>query len=114
MKKGILIIVLSLVLSIFVDASELEKTTVPPATTMSINGVIADIDTDETLAGVLVKIEGTEYQTLTDLDGKFSFGELAIGDYDLNLSYISYEEIKIEHINTKSQGKTLELKLKSE
>lgn len=114
MKKGIFLIVLSLVLSIFVQASEVEKVTVPPVATMSINGVIADVDTDETLAGVMVSIEGTNYKTLTDLDGKFSFEGLEAGDYDLKLSYISYKEVKVENIETRSSNKTLELTLKSE
>jgi len=114
MKKGILLFVLSLTLSIFVNATDVEKTTVPPATIMCINGVIADIDTDETLAGVMVKIEGTDYQTLTDLDGKFKFEGIEAGEYNLELTYISYKEIKVENVNAKGQNKTLDLKLKSE
>jgi len=114
MKKGIFIFVLSLTLSIFVSAAEAEKTSVPPATTMSINGVIADLDTAETLAGVLVKIEGTDYVTLTNLDGKFSFKGLQEGDYNLELSYISYEEVKVENIKAQNETQSLDLKLKSE
>lgn len=114
MKKGILLIVLSLVLTIFVQASEVESVTVPPVATLSINGVIADVDTDETLAGVMVSIEGTDYKTLTDLDGNFSFNGLEAGDYDLKLSYISYKEVKVENVKTDSKDQTIELKLKSE
>lgn len=113
MKKSILLIAISLVLTIFVHASDAEKTTAPPATTVSLNGVIADMDTDETLVGVLVSIEGTDYQTLTDLDGKFSFEGLEAGDYDLKLSYISYKEIKVENVTAKN-NQSLKLTLKSE
>ncbi len=114
MKKGIFLIVLSLVLTIFVQASEVQKVTVPPVATVSINGVIADVDTDETLAGVMVSIEGTGYKTLTDLDGNFSFDGLESGDYDLKLTYISYKEVKVENVKTDSKDQTIELKLKSE
>ena len=100
MKKSILLIVLSLVLTIFVQASEVDKVSIPPVVTMSINGVIADVDTDETLAGVMVSIEGTDYKTLTDLDGNFSFDGLEAGDYDLKLTYISYKEVKVENVKT--------------
>lgn len=112
MKKSLFLIVLSLVLTIFVNASE--KEVVPPVTSMNINGVITDVDTDETLAGVLVTIEGTDLQTLTDLDGKFSFNGLEIGDYDLKLTYISYKEVEVKDINIKSHNKSLDLKLESE
>jgi len=114
MKKGILFITLSLVLSIFIQASGIEKVSIPPVATMSINGVIADVDTDETLAGVMVSIEGTDYKTLTDLDGNFSFDGLEAGDYDLKLTYISYKEVKVENVKTESKDLTIELKLKSE
>lgn len=114
MKKSLFLIVLSLVLTIFVNASEKEKETVPPVTTMSINGIISDVDTDETLAGVLVTIEGTELQTLTDLDGKFSFEGLEIAEYDLKLTYISYKEVEVKDVNIKSHHKALDLKLESE
>ncbi len=114
MKKGIFLIVLSLVLSIFVQAAEVEKVNIPPVATMSINGVIADEDTDETLAGVMVSIEGTDYKTLTDLDGKFTFDGLEAGDYDLKLTYISYKEIKVENVNAIDHKKNLNFKLKSE
>lgn len=112
MKKSLFLIVLSLVITIFVNATE--KETVPSVTTMNINGTISDVDTDETLAGVLVTIEGTELQTLTDLDGKFSFEGLEIADYDLKLTYISYKEVEVKDVNIKSHNKVLDLKLESE
>lgn len=114
MKKILFLIVLSFVFTIFVNASDKDKEAVPPVTSMSINGVISDVDTDETLAGVLVTIDGTELKTLTDLDGKFSFEGLDIGDYELKVSYISYKEVKVQDIDINSHKKTLDLKLESE
>jgi hypothetical protein len=114
MKKSLFIIVLSLVMVIFVNASEKESETVPPVTTMNIGGVITDVDTDETLAGVLVTIEGTELQTLTDLDGKFSFDGLEIAEYNLKLTYISYKEVEVKEIKIDNHSEELDLKLESE
>lgn len=114
MKRNIILVVLSLVFTIFVSASNEEKTTVPPAATVSISGSVADIDTDETLAGVLVTIEGTNIKTLTDLDGNFSFDGLEAGDYNLNVSYISYKEQKVENVSISGKDQSLKLTLKSE
>lgn len=114
MKKSLFLIVLSLVFTIFASASDKDKEAVPPVTTMSISGVVTDVNTHETLAGVLVAIDGTELQTLTDLDGKFSFDGLEVNEYELNVSYISYKEVKIKDIDIDSRNKTLELKLESE
>lgn len=114
MKRILFIIVLSLVFTIFANASDKDKEVVPPVTSMNINGVITDVDTDETLAGVLVTIEGTDIKTLTDLDGKFSFDGLDVGEYQLKVSYISYKETKVKDIDINSHGKMLDLKLESE
>jgi len=114
MKKILFVIVLSVVFTIFANASDKDKEVVPPVTSMNINGVITDVDTDETLAGVLVTIEGTDIKTLTDLDGKFSFDGLDVGDYQLKVSYISYKEVEVKDIDINSHDKTLNLKLESE
>lgn len=114
MKRNFFIIVLSLLFTTFVNASGVEKTIVPPAATASISGIIADLETSETLAGVLVSIEGTDIETLTDLDGKFSFEGLQAGDYSLKLSYISYSEVKVETIAAQGENQSLKLTLKSE
>lgn len=115
MKKSIFLIVLSLAFSIFANAIEVENTSVPATASSCINGVIADMDTHETLAGVMVRIEGTDLETLTDLDGRFSFKGLQAGDYDLKLTYISYKEEKVKNIKAHTYtAESLDLKLKSE
>ena len=114
MKKGILLIALSAVLTVFVNATGVEKSTNPPITTMSINGDISDIDSNETLAGVLVKIEGTSLKTHTDLNGHFHFDGLKAGDYKLNISYISYQDQKVNHTLSTNHENTLKLTIKSE
>ncbi len=115
MKRNLFIIVLSVLFATFATASGVEKPVVPPAATSSISGVIADMETNETLAGVLVSIEGTNFETLTDLDGNFSFEGLQAGDYSLKLSYISYTETMVDaKIAASGEKQSLKLTLRSE
>jgi len=114
MKKSILFVAMSLAFSIFVFAGDANKTTTPPITTMSINGQISDLESHETLAGVLISIEGTSLSTHTDLDGKFSFEGVELGDYKLNISYISYKEQKLSHTVSVDNNELLKLTIKSE
>jgi hypothetical protein len=57
----------------------------------SISGKISDADTYEALPGANVVIKGTSKGTTTDIDGKFTLGELAPGSYALEISFIGYE-----------------------
>ena len=62
------------------------------AATATISGVITDSVSGEQLAGVEVKIEGTDTKTYTDFDGNFSFKGMVPGEYKLVTTYISYEK----------------------
>lgn len=75
--------------------------------TVAINGSITDINSNETLAGVEVSIEGTSFKTYTDFDGNFTFGNLKSGKYNIIASFISYEKNVVKNIeaNTKSNQK---------
>lgn len=114
MKRSILFMAVSFVFSIFVFADGANKTKTPPVMSLSINGQISDLDNHETLAGVLVSIEGTSQTTYTDLDGNFSFEGVEQGDYKLNVSYISYKEQKINHTVSTNNNELLKLTIKSE
>jgi len=57
----------------------------------SISGRISDNDTYEALPGANVVIKGTSKGTTTDIDGKFTLGELTPGSYALEISFIGYE-----------------------
>lgn len=62
-----------------------------------IRGQVIDDRTGESLLGVSVLIKDTYKGASTDLDGKFSL-ELAPGTYDLQVSYISYQNILLTGI----------------
>ncbi|HUW04620.1 MAG TPA: TonB-dependent receptor [Williamwhitmania sp.] len=59
--------------------------------TGSIEGVVSDKKTGETLVGATIVIAGTTTGTTTDLDGKFVLGNLAPGLYNISVNFISYQ-----------------------
>lgn len=82
--------------------------------TTTMEGTILDADTQETLAGVTVKIAGTDTEVKTDLNGNFTIEGLIPGEYNLEVTYISYKEAKLVHTISTSFNQDVNLKLKSE
>lgn len=71
-----------------------------------IRGTIFDDKTGETLVGVTVLVAGTTTGTATDLDGQFTLG-LDPGNYELQISYISYQTLMVKDIQVKAGDVTL-------
>ena len=65
-----------------------------------IRGTVIEEETEETLIGVSVIIQGTTIGTITDLDGQFSIA-VNPGIYNIQISYISYQTIFIEDVEVK-------------
>lgn len=67
-------------------------------TTTEMTGKVVDKLSGETLAGVMVELDGTGKSVFSDFDGNFTFENLIPGEYKLILSLISYEknETKID------------------
>ncbi len=114
--KKIFFIAIALVFSIAVMAKENETKSQAPVTgenavTVALTGSIADANSGESLAGVEVKIEGTDLKTYTDFDGNFSFTGVKMGEYKVIASYISYKPAtQVLSLNAKQT----ELKIKME
>jgi len=70
-----------------------------------IRGIVYDDQTAETLPGVTVFVEGTSIGSISDFDGKFSIS-ISPGIYDVSVSFISYETLKITGLKVES-GKTI-------
>ncbi|NCC73519.1 MAG: TonB-dependent receptor, partial [Sphingobacteriia bacterium] len=70
-----------------------------------IRGIVYDDQTTETLPGVTVFVEGTSIGSISDFDGKFSIS-ISPGIYDVSVSFISYETLKITGLKVES-GKTI-------
>lgn len=84
------------------------------AATVSMEGTIVDADTQETLAGVSIKIIGTDLEVKTDLDGNFTISGLSPGEYNIEVSYISYKETKVVLPLLNNTQKHINLCLESE
>lgn len=110
--KSILLIAFIGMLSLTVLATEKGKPEM--AVTVSMEGTIIDAVTQETLAGVSIKIAGTDLEVKTDLDGNFTICGLSPGEYNLEISYISYKETKVLLPLPNNIQKRINLSLESE
>lgn len=61
-----------------------------PDAVMFIHGTVVDKQNKETLAGVEVRVKGTNIVAYTDFDGNFFIPELSRGTYELEFHYITY------------------------
>ncbi len=90
------------------NAKEREKKSDPVAkssVTTTFSGTVTDVASGELLAGVEIKLEGTDLKTYTDFDGNFSFKDLKPGEYKVVSTYISYKKNSKKRIispNTKN------------
>lgn len=64
----------------------------------SIQGLVTDIHTGETLPGVNVVIPGTTNGTVTDMEGKFTLS-LDPGNHNLRFSFISFKPLIVNGLN---------------
>ncbi len=82
------------------------------AQSASITGKIIDKTTGEPLAGVTVKIEGTNLEVYTDFDGNFTFKNIAPSIINLKVSLVSYKENVLKDISIPAnQTSVLEIAL---
>ena len=80
--------------------------------TCSISGQVVDQATGESLAGVVVKVAGTDKFTYTDFDGRFIFAGLGQGYYSLESTLISYENGLVNNFEINAgEQKSVEINL---
>ncbi len=66
-------------------------TTVVNAQTVSLSGSVRDRETGEAIVGASIKILGTRFGALSNLEGKYRIENLPVGDYKVQCSAMSYE-----------------------
>jgi len=76
----------------------------------TIEGIIVDVQTNETMVGATVMIEGTTTGTTANLNGEFRISNVPLGMVDLRVSFISYEPVVIEKIKVE-RGKIITLNI---
>lgn len=80
--------------------------------TTSVNGLVVDLNSGESLAGAIVKIKGTDKVAYTDFDGNFTFENLKAGTYTLEITYISYKNSLVENmVVSTSKDNSIEIQL---
>lgn len=75
----------------------------------TIEGIIYDKKSKETLPGASILIENTKIGTSTDLNGKFCLTNVNKGNYNLIISYVGYKTDTIKNLMVKSNLKNLEI-----
>ncbi len=86
----------------------LSSSIVVQAQTGSIEGIVTDSNSKETLPGVTVTIDGTTTGTSADIEGHFLIPKLKPGKYRLKVSYIGYNPATIEEVKVEA-GKSTNL-----
>ncbi len=105
--KKIIIVLASLLLSM--QAFSSEKSTSSKSTkaaksisVKTITGKIVDQSSKDGLAGVEVKVYGTDIKTYTDFNGNFELPDLSTGAQAIVVNYISYQQ-KVENVFINSE-----------
>ncbi len=85
------------------------------ADTGTLTGKIVYETTGEPIPGVNVFLEGTDFSMITDIDGEFRIENIPVGEYNLRVEFIGYQETLFENIRIDSrQTETLFIPLKFE
>ncbi len=78
---------------------------------VSVSGSVEDILTSEKLICAKIEIEELDKTIFTDILGNYEIPELKPGKYTFKVSYIAYEETKIQEVNITSP-KEINIQLK--
>ena len=105
--KKVFVLLVALCIGITFSYAENDENTDNSATTTSMTGKVVDKVTGETLAGVMVSLDGTDKHVFSDFDGNFTFEDIKPAKYNLTFSLISYEknELKVDLTDTKDEIK---------
>ena len=61
-------------------------------------GIVSDGQTDETLIGANVYLEGTSLGAATDLDGNYIILKIPPGKYRVTVEYLGYQKLTYENV----------------
>jgi outer membrane receptor for ferrienterochelin and colicin len=72
----------------------------------SVSGQVKDSRTGETLPGATILIVGTTTGAITDFDGNYALESMASGNYDIRISFISYDPMLFTGVRVESGKNT--------
>ena len=64
------------------------------AQTGTITGSVSTADSDAGTVGAVVRLAGTSYGMVSDLNGQFTLSDVPVGDYTLITSYVGYDSVE--------------------
>jgi hypothetical protein len=99
------IILVSLAIIFSVNTSNANEIDGPGDNT-GVSGKVIDKNTGESLAGAVVLVKGTNIKTYTDLEGNFTITDLTPGTYDIEVSFISYQNFEVADVTTTADQST--------
>ncbi|UOQ71969.1 carboxypeptidase-like regulatory domain-containing protein [Hymenobacter cellulosilyticus] len=67
-----------------------------------ISGTVRDRATQEVLPGVTVVLEGTDFGTATDEQGRYKLAGVPTGSYNLRASFVGYEALLRSNVSVTS------------
>ncbi len=111
MKKFSIVLAVFFFSGAMLFASNKEKPNTKKLTTV-VSGTVVDKTSGEYLAGVAIKIEGTNIIVYSDFDGKFQIPGIKPGSYKIESELISYKQ-KIKEIKVDLSSES-EVKLRLE
>ncbi len=112
MKKVLFVLVLALSIA-QVRADEPVKDLSLAKATNQIEGKVIDHLTGEALAGVTLKLSGSDQKTYSDLEGNFKFDGISTGTYDIEIDYVSYKDVTLKSVSTASSDVKIKVELES-
>ena len=77
----------------------------------TVNGVIVDADTGETLIGAYIQVVGGDQKAVSAVDGSFSLEKIAQKKVSLYISYIGYADMQIDDVSVPQDGLVVKMKV---
>lgn len=96
-----------------VQANEPEVENSTALNAVQIDGKVTDHLTGEALAGVSLKLKGSDVKTYSDLNGNFKIDGVTPGTYDIVVDYVSYKKTTLTEVSTSASIVKLKVELES-
>ena len=71
-----------------------------------ITGQVIDKNTGETIIGGVVRIDGIQLATVTDIEGRFLIADIPTGFYSITVNFIGYRPQQITHVEVTNNVST--------
>jgi len=116
MKQYLILFLVALPLLSFATGKDESKALNPnsaalPIQSASLEGIVIDTQTGEPLPGVKVEIKELNVEVFTDFDGMFKLDKIEKGNYDIEVSFVSYEVKLLERQPIENPATSLTIKL---